>query len=149
MRVSIKVSGGIAELIAEMAGIRDWLNEHDYSTSRFDCRKSGNAFFVSLDFNEPEPAREFDRRFGQVSQSPNQLQRSANLLGKPHPRTMAQARAWRWMAQTLRTKADEFASVGRKRPWPALVEIALTYDRMAENLERRLAKQAQPQQRKR
>ena len=44
------------------------------------------------------------------------------------------------MAETLRTKADEFSLSGEKRPWPALIEIAATYDRMAKDLERRLAK---------
>lgn len=39
------------------------------------------------------------------------------------------------MAEEIRTEADGFASEGAKE---TMANVALTYDRMAENLERRL-----------
>jgi hypothetical protein len=41
----------------------------------------------------------------------------------------------RLMAEEIRTEADGFASEGAKE---TMANVALTYDRMAENLERRL-----------
>jgi hypothetical protein len=139
--VSIKVLGGAPSLIAEMAAMRDWLNQHRCEPSRFDCRKSGDCFSIDVGFDQPEEAAAFEKRFGRsrLQSNPVMVSELKDLPGKPHPGTMAQVRYWRLIAKKIRAKADELASRSQK-PWPGLVEIALTYERMAENLERRLAK---------
>jgi hypothetical protein len=51
--------------------------------------------------------------------------------------TMAQVCWWRLMAEEVRTEADGFSSASAKE---AMHSVAETWDRMAEDLERRLSK---------
>ena len=49
--------------------------------------------------------------------------------------SMERACRWRLMAEEIRTEADGFVSEGAKE---TMADVALTYDRMADDLERRL-----------
>jgi len=128
-----------ADLSTEMSKMRDWLNKHGCEPTRFDCRQCGTSFELNLDFSKDEEGRAFRNHFcGRevVSQSPLLGNVIADAMEAPQPETMTRARWWRLMAEEIRTDADQFASDSAK---DTMAQVASTYDRMAENLERRLA----------
>jgi hypothetical protein len=140
-QVFIRISGGAPSFIAAMAAMREWLNQQGCEPSSFNCQKSGGTFAIQVGFAREQEAAAFERCFGRHgTQTPPTIFEELNDLPlNPHPGTMTQVRYWRLMAKEIRVKADELAST-RQKPWPALVEIARTYEQMADNLERRLAK---------
>jgi hypothetical protein len=54
------------------------------------------------------------------------------------PETMADVCWWRLIAEEVRTEADDFSSPSAKA---TMFDVAATWDRMADNLERNLARQ--------
>jgi hypothetical protein len=51
------------------------------------------------------------------------------------PETMAEVCWWRLMAEEVRTQAEDFSSASAKT---TMLDVAATWDRMADNLERHL-----------
>ena len=51
------------------------------------------------------------------------------------PETMAEVCWWRLMAEEVRTQAEDFSSASTKT---TMLDVAATWDRMADNLERHL-----------
>jgi hypothetical protein len=56
------------------------------------------------------------------------------------PETMAEVCWWRLMAEEVRTQAEDFSSPSAKT---TMLNVAATWDRMADNLERLLAGQSE------
>jgi hypothetical protein len=127
-----------ADLSAQMGAMREWLNEHRCEPSRFSCDQYGDTFAVCLDFSKVEEAQDFKKHFSRqdsILESPIPGNEAGTPNERPQPETMAQVCWWRLMAEEIRAEADEFSSDGAKE---AMAQVAVTYDRMAENLERRL-----------
>lgn len=56
------------------------------------------------------------------------------------PETMADVCWWRLMAEEVRTQAEDFSSASAKT---TMLGVAATWDRMADDLERHLARQSE------
>jgi hypothetical protein len=56
------------------------------------------------------------------------------------PETMAEVCWWRLLAEEVRTQAEDFSSASAKT---TMLGVAATWDRMADNLERRLTRQSE------
>ena len=122
-----------ADLSNQMAAMREWLNERRYEPSRFACDRYGSIFAVCVDFSKDEEAEAFKDRF-----SPQEVSGRSPILvmQRPKPETMEQVYWWRLMAEEVRTEAEEFASDDAR---DMMTQVALSFDRMARNLEHRLA----------
>ena len=135
--VLIRVPTG--ELSEKMAGMREWLNEHRYEPSKFTCDQYGSIFAVCVDFSNDGEAEAFKNRFSpqEVTSSPSILVNGSSIpLARPKPaQTMEQVSWWRLMAEEVRADADEMSCTSAKE---IMGSVAATYDRLAENLERRL-----------
>lgn len=59
-----------------------------------------------------------------------------NSKGRPQRETMEQVCWWRLVAEETRAEADQFTSKAAK---DALAQVAMSYDQMADDLEKRLA----------
>ena len=118
------------DLSSEMAEMRGWLDSHRCSPSSFQYDLERESTIVRVRFGKENDAELFKRHFD-ASES--------EFLNIERPRlleTMERACWWRLMAEEIRTEADGFASVGAKE---TMTNVALTYDRMADDLEKRLA----------
>ena len=135
--VLIRVPAG--ELSEKMAAMREWLNERRYEPSKFTCDRYGSIFAVCVDFSNDAEGEAFKNRFSPqevTSSSSIFVNGSSILLSRPKPETMARISWWRLMAEEVRTDADEMSCASAKE---MMGSVAATYDRLAENLERRLA----------
>ena len=52
-----------ADLAAEMAAMRTWLDERRCEPSKFTCAQEGSNTIISADFNDDAEARAFKYRF--------------------------------------------------------------------------------------
>jgi hypothetical protein len=134
--VLIRVPTG--EFSERMAAMREWLNDRRYETSKFTCDRYGNIFAVCVDFGNDGEAQAFRNRFSpqEVTSSSSILVNGSSIpLARPKPETMEQVSWWRLMAEEVRTDADEMSCTSARE---MMGSVAETYDRLAENLERRL-----------
>ena len=60
--IVIRLTG--ADLAAEMASMRTWIDEHQYEPSKFTCAQEGAVTIISADFIDDTEARAFEGRFG-------------------------------------------------------------------------------------
>ena len=127
------------ELPEKMAAMREWLNERRSEPSRFTYDRYGSIFAVCVDFSHNGEAEAFKNRVRpqEVTSSSSILVNGSSIpLARPKPaETMEQVSWWRLMAEEVRTDADEMCSTSAKE---MMRSVAATYDRLAENLERRL-----------
>jgi hypothetical protein len=129
MRTIIVKLPPAADLSSEMAEMRGWLDNHGCAPTRFDYDLERRSTIIRIRFSEEDEAELFKRHFGG---------NESQFVNSERPRlleTMERACWWRLMAEEIRTEADGFASLSAKE---TLTNVALTYDRMAENLEKRL-----------
>jgi hypothetical protein len=117
------------DLSVEMAEMRGWLDSQSCTPSSFKYDLEQESTIIHVQLNKEEEAEVFKRHFdGSESE----------FVNSERPRlleTMERACWWRLMAEEIRTEADGFASeVARE----TMANVALTYDRMAEHLEKRL-----------
>ena len=135
--VLIRVPTG--ELSKKMASMREWLNEHRYEPSKFTCDQYRSIFAVCVDFSNDGEAEAFKSRFGprEITSSSSILVNGSSIpLARPKTaETMEQVSWWRLMAEEVRADADEMSCTTAKE---MMGSVAATYDRLAENLERRL-----------
>ena len=118
-----------ADLSFEIAEMRGWLNSHSCAPSSFKYDLEQESTIIHVQFNKEEEAEVFKRHFD-GSESEFVISERPRLL-----ETMERVCWWRLMAKEIRTEADRFASeVARE----TMANVALTYDRMAEHLEKRL-----------
>ena len=117
------------DLSFEMAEMRGWLDRHRCHPSTFKYDLEQDSTVIHVQFTKEEEAEIFKRHFdGSESE----------FVNYERPRlleTMERACWWRLMAEEIRAEADGFASEGAKE---TMANVALTYDRMAEDLEKRL-----------
>ena len=135
--VLIRVPTG--ELPEKMAGMRKWLNERRYEPSKFTCDRYGSIFAVCIDFSNDGEAEAFKSRFSpQEITSPSSIFVNGSSIPLARPKTaetMEQVSWWRLMAEEVRADADEMSCTSARE---MMGSVAATYDRLAENLERRL-----------
>ncbi len=128
--VVVKLPRGAASLSSEMTSMRLWLDAHHSSPSRFHYDLLPDSLVVQVEFSGEEDAEAFEQRFD----APQKHPRSAKAT--PRRETMEQVFWWRLTAEEIRTEADDFRSQSARE---TMSQIALSYERMAEDLEKRLA----------
>ena len=117
------------DLSLEMAEMRGWLDSHSSAPSSFEYDLERESTIIHVQFTTEEQAELFKKHFdGSESEFVN-FERPRLL------ETMERACWWRLMAEEIRTEADGFTSDAAKE---TMANVALTYDRMAEDLEKRL-----------
>ena len=124
--VTVKLPRGVTSLSAEMTSMRSWLDAHRCAPSKFECDLLPDTVVMQIEFNSAQEAEAFNRRF------------EAGVVGgkSARPRqTMEQVCWWRLTAEEIRAEADGFTSSSARE---TMSQIALSYDRMAEDLEKRL-----------
>jgi hypothetical protein len=127
--VTVKLPRSAASLSTEMTSMRLWLDAHHCSPSRFHYDLLPDTVVVQIEFATDQEAEAFKRRF---DTSQNRLPRQK----PPRPReTMEQVCRWRLTAEEIRSEADGFGSRSARE---TMSQIALSYDRLAEDLEKRL-----------
>ena len=134
-----------ADFSSQMAGMRKWLDEHRYEPARFTCGRHADFVVISVDFNNDAQAEAFEASFEGQHHPPepdDPLPARPVLPNGDQDQvvitdTMAQVCWWRLMAEEVRAEADGFASTSAKE---TMEIVAQTWDSMAENLERWLAK---------
>ena len=66
-----------ADLPAEMASMRTWLDEHRYEPSKFTCAQEGADTIISVDFDDDAEAQAFKGRFDAERREPERRTRAA------------------------------------------------------------------------
>ena len=112
-----------------MTSMRSWLDTHKFAPSRFHYNLQPQTVIIEAEFSDEREAEAFKRQFT----GPNgDLGRSK----RPQRReTMEQVCWWRLTAEELRAEAEEFASKSARE---TMGLVAQSYDRLAEDLEKRL-----------
>lgn len=62
-----------ADLAAEMAEMRNWLDEHRCEPTKFTCAQEGRSTVISADFNGDAEARAFKDRFDSDRREPERV----------------------------------------------------------------------------
>ena len=117
------------DLSFEMAEMRGWLDHHSCVPSSFKYDLEQDSTIIHVQFIKEEEAEIFKRHFDGSE---------SDFVNSEPPRlleSMERACWWRLMAEEVRTEADGFDSEAAKE---TMANVALTYDRMAEDLEKRL-----------
>jgi hypothetical protein len=142
-----------ADLSAEMAAMRAWLDENRCQPSRFDCDQYEDTTVLRLEFKRDSEAQSFRARF-EPSTSPRHPAKQS-VVNETHeqslvpegwspsatgPESMLQVCRWRIMAEEIRTEAEDFSTASAKETLQAVAQV---WDQMAENLEKRLTSSRQ------
>jgi hypothetical protein len=118
-------------LSAQMTNMRAWLDAHRFTPSRFHCNLQPQTVTIEAEFSDEREAEAFKRHFA----GPNG-DGDRGRSKKPQRReTMEQVCWWRLTAEELRAEAEEFASKSARE---TMALVAQSYDRLAEDLEKRL-----------
>ena len=127
--VILRLPRGAISLSTQMTSMRLWLDTHRFAPSRFHYNLQPQTVIIEAEFSDEREAEAFKRQFT----GPNgDLGRSK----RPQRReTMEQVCWWRLTAEELRAEAEEFASKSARE---TMGLVALSYDRLAEDLEKRL-----------
>jgi hypothetical protein len=135
-----------------MAAMRKWLAKHRYEPPKFTSHTHDNLVSVYVQFENDSEADAFKGRFkAQEGRSESNV---LPLLKKEYQwslgfhddisgqtrGTVEQACWWRLKAEEVRTQAEALSSTEAK---DTMKTVAETWDQMAEDLERRLARQGQ------
>jgi hypothetical protein len=134
-------------LAAELAAMRAWLDKQKSEPLSFACKRYGSIVAICVEFDKNGEAEAFKSRFDGAKR---RGERDALLLHDTEwtlsvptgntgngRETMAQACWWRLMAEEVRAEADGFNSSSARQ---TMRIVAQTWDRLAEDLERRLAR---------
>jgi hypothetical protein len=137
-----------AELAAEMAAMRRWLDENRFEPWKFTVKRYEEIVSIGIEFKQYTEAKMFEARFNTGKVQPEQgalpllqdeFQWSLCFYDSGYGatrETMAQACRWRLVAGEIRTKADELNVASARETMRVVAQI---WDRMAEDLEQRLA----------
>jgi hypothetical protein len=128
--VTVSLSRRTDGLSTHMTSMRAWLDEHHCSPSRFHYDLRRDMVLIEVDFATEAEAEAFRRQFAGNDTGSRRLKR-------PHRReTMEQVCWWRLTAEEIRAEAEMFSSKAARE---TMAQVALSYDRLAEDLEKRLA----------
>ena len=130
MHTVVVTMTSLADFAGSINEMRSWLDAHYCSVSRFTCEISTETVILKVEFDQDQQAISFTQRFGGTNSE------SVNLRRVQSSETMEQVCWWRLRAEEIRAKADQFTSLSARETMSA---VALSYDRMAEDLEKRLA----------
>ena len=141
-----------AEFVQTMSEMRAWLDQQHLEPLTFTYNQDREIIVISVDFQEDHHAEAFRSRFAgrqrevaPLLSTQKQVNRAAlDRVPMPEARgTMAEACWWRLVAEEIRTEADNFGSESAKET----MEIAARgWERLAEELEQRLARNGVQQQ---
>ncbi len=118
-----------ADLPAEMGRMRTWFDANRCAPGVFKYWQDGGCIVIEVEVNDQETAKRFKKAFGGYDGISSGFERRFTQ------ETMETVCWWRLRAEEIRAEAEEFRSREARR---TLTEVARSYDRMAENLERRL-----------
>jgi hypothetical protein len=127
--VVLRLPRGTISLSTQMTSMRSWLDAHRLNPSRFHYDLQPQTVTIEAEFSDEREAEAFKRQFAGLN---------GNSVRSKRPQrreTMEQVCWWRLTAEELRAKAEEFAS---KPARETMTLVAQSYDRLAEDLERRL-----------
>lgn len=140
------------DLSVELAAMRNWLDQHRCEPYRCTSNRYHDVVAVYFEFNKDADAEAFASRFQntKVHDEPDILLDKGQqwLLrfsgggsedGRT-PGTMAQACWWRLKAEEARVEGEAFSSPSARQ---TMQIVAMAWDSMAEDLERRLARTKQ------
>jgi hypothetical protein len=136
------------EFSAEMAEMRKWLAKHRFDPSQFTSKPYENIVSIYVQFENDHEAEAFKARFKVQERRPepnalplllNEWQWSLRFHDdiSANKETIEQACSWRLRAEEVRTQAEALSSADAKE---TMKTVAETWDQMAEDLERRLAR---------
>jgi hypothetical protein len=111
-----------------MSRMRSWLDSYGCSSCRFKSDRYSDAVLVSVEFTDDADADAFKERFAGIESD-------VYPTGRQERDTMEQVCWWRLMAEETRAESDQFASKAAKE---TMAQVAVSYDRLAEDLEKRL-----------
>jgi hypothetical protein len=129
--------------------MRRWLDKNGIEPLKFTSNRYGNVVGIYLEFSRETHAAAFRARFDDEKRRPPYDEllrgdyrwtldfRGSQDVQTAHRETMAQACWWRLRAEEVRAEADDVRSASAQA---TLRTVAETWDRMAEDLERRLAR---------
>jgi hypothetical protein len=138
-----------AELANELAEMRKWLDKNGIEPLKFISNRYGSIVGIYLEFGKEMHAEAFRSRFGDEKRRRPHDEllhgdyrwtldfRGSGAAQTRHRETMAQACWWRLRAEEVRAEADGLNSASAQA---TMRTVAETWDRMAEDLERRLAR---------
>jgi hypothetical protein len=140
------------EFSAQMAAMRKWLAKHRLDPSQFTTKPYENIVSVYVQFENDHEAEAFKARFKAQEGRPesealplllNGVQWSLRFdddISAKRKGAMEQACWWRLKAEEVRTQAEAFSSAEAR---DTMKTVAETWDRMAEDLERRSTQNSQ------
>jgi hypothetical protein len=117
------------DLAVEMARIRNWFDLRHGTALAFKYRHDGQSMVLEIEVDSPETARRFKDSFGGYDGFSSTYARA--FLHE----TMETVCWWRLRAEEIRVESEEYRSRDARK---TMAEVALSYDRMADNLEKRL-----------
>jgi hypothetical protein len=131
-----------------MAEMRKWLAKHRVDPSLFTSKPYENIVSVYVQFENDHEAEAFKARFKAQEGRPesdalpllfNEWQWSLRFHDDipANTETIAHACSWRLKAEEVRTQAEAFSSAEARN---TMKTVAETWDHLAEDLERRLAR---------
>lgn len=126
--VIIRLPRGATDLSAQMTMMRSWLDTHKCTPSRFHYDLQPQMVVIEVEFSDQQEAETFKRQFVGAHND-------RKAAGVRRRETMEQVCWWRLRAEELRTEAEEFASDAARE---TMAQVAQSYDRLAEDLEKRL-----------
>lgn len=138
------------ELSAQMAVMCKWLAKHGCDPSLFTSKRDGNIVSVYVQFKNDSEADTFRARFKDQEQRLesdavplllDEWRWSLNFLDDLSAKNrgaMERVCWWRLKAEEVRTQAEVFSCADAR---DTMKTVAETWDRMAEDLERRLARE--------
>jgi hypothetical protein len=118
------------DLAVEMARMRNWFDAQHGTPSAFAYRRDGHNIVFEIAVENPETARRFRDSFGGYDGF------SSAYARRFAHETMETVCWWRLRAEEIRVEAEEYRSRDARKTMAA---VAISYDRMADNLEKRLA----------
>ena len=139
------------EFSARMAGMRKWLAKHRFEPSLSTSKPYENIVSVYVQFENDHEAEAFKARFNAQEGRPesdalpllfNEWQWSLRFDDdiSANTETIEQACSWRLKAEEVRTQAEALSSAEART---TMKTVAHAWDQMAEDLERRLARNPQ------
>jgi hypothetical protein len=118
------------DLGVEMARMRNWFDTQQDTPSAFTYRQDGDSIVVEIEVDNPGTARRLRDSFGGYDGF------SSTYVRRFAHETMETVCWWRLRAEEIRVEAEGYRSREARK---TMTEVALSYDRMAENLEKRLS----------
>ena len=127
--VILRLPRGAISLSTQMTSMRSWLDTHKFAPSRFHYNLQPQTVIIEAEFSDEREAEAFKRKFAGPNGDVGRSRRPQ------HRETMEQVCWWRLTAEELRAEAEDFASKSARE---TMALVAQSYDRLAEDLEKRL-----------